>query len=106
LITDDRAQKALVYLAETDEEAAILFAQMERLEEQCRQVKDAVFLHETGTIAERQAKATNQQEYQDSLHDYFRAVQAYKAVSNKRSTEELVVRAWQTVSSNRRQGQI
>jgi hypothetical protein len=106
MISDDRMQKALTYLAETDEEAAMLYANMERLDEMCKSVKDAIFLHETGTIPERQAKASNNQEYEDARHDYFRAVQAYKAVANKRSTEELVVRAWQTVSSNRRQGGI
>lgn len=105
MINDDRAQKALIYLAESDERAAALFTEMERAEERAKQIKDAMFLHSDGkNIEERKARASNSEEYQQAMSDYFAATRAYREVANKRSTEELVVRAWQTVSSNRRQG--
>lgn len=106
MISDERAEKALRYLAESDERAADLFTEAERLEHLAKAAKDTVFLHETGTIPERQAKAGNHQDYKLAMDAYFVALSQYKAVANKRSTEELVVRAWQTVSSNRRQGNV
>ena len=106
MISDERMTKALTFLAETDEEAAVQFADMERAEEKAKQILAAMFLTMEGTIPTKEAKAKSSREYQDAMTEYFDAVETYRHTANKRTTEELVVRAWQTVSSNRRQGNV
>lgn len=103
MIDESRLTKALVYLAETDERAAELCADMERAEYKSKAVRDAVFLAESGTVAERTAKAGTSEHYQQSLAEYFTAVQAYNAVKNKRQTESLVIDVWRSMNANRRQ---
>ena len=105
-LSDDRMEKALRFLAESDEDAAALFVDMERAEIKAKRIKDELFLHEEGSIPERQAKAAQRGEYLAAMDGYYAAAQKFKHIANKRATEELVVRAWQTLAANRRQGQI
>jgi hypothetical protein len=104
LISDERAQKALVYLAETDESCADAKADMERAEFKAKAVKNETFLHSTGTVAERQAFAECSVAHREALDDYFGAIRRYSAIANKRETERIVMDTWRTVQANRRQG--
>lgn len=106
MISDDRAEKALRYLAESDEPAADLFVEMEKAEQRAKEIKDAMFLHSEGSIEKRKAEASGTAEYRKAMDEYYEAAKAYKAVANKRASEELIVRAWQTLAANRRQGGI
>lgn len=104
MISDERMAEALSFLATTDEEAAELKTDAERAECGAKAARDAVFLYATGTVAERQAKAGDSAEYRGCMAEYFKKLQAAETIKNRRTTAELIVRAWQTVSSNRRQG--
>lgn len=106
MITDERMSEALEFLSSSDDEAAELRTDAERAEFKARAVRDAVFLHETGTVAERTAKAGNSDHYKDAMQDYYAKLELAERIRNRRNTAELIIRAWQTVSSNRRQGQI
>ena len=103
-ISDKRLDQALEYLVETDESCALLLADVERTEAKAKAVKDTVFLHSAGTIAERTALAGTAEEYAEALTLYFAAIEAYRKVANKRQTEEIVVGVWRSLSANRRQG--
>lgn len=104
MITDDRAQKALVYLAETDEPCAEAKANAERMEFKAKAIRQALFLHNTGTVAERQAQAETNQDYIESMDEYFSALKEWSHMMNKRDTERIVVDVWRTIQSNRRIG--
>jgi hypothetical protein len=96
--------EALNFLSSTDEEAAQLRTDAERAEFRARSIKDAMFKFVEGTVAERQAIAGDSKEYKDAMAEYFDIDQRAETIKNRRATAELIVRAWQTVSSNRRQG--
>lgn len=106
LIDEARLQKALTYLAQTDEPAAALRAEVERAEFKAKAVKDAVFLHSVGSVAERNAIAGTAQTYAEAMEAYFTALKASDAMRNKRGTETIVVDAWRSLNSGRNKGNI
>jgi len=57
MISEDRLQKALTYLAETDQPSAEARARVKALEQRRKTVKGLVFLGSSGTMAEKEAKA-------------------------------------------------
>lgn len=106
MISDNRMSEALDFLASSDDEAAELRTDAERAEFRAKAIRDAVFLHESGTVAERTAKAGDSQQYKDAMQDYYAKLELADRIKNRRATAELVIRAWQTVAANRRQGNI
>lgn len=106
LISETRLQKALEYLATTDEPAAGLRADVERAEFKAKAVKDAVFLTCTGTVAERAAISGTNKEYTGAMNDYFEALRLSDAMRNKRSTESIVIDCWRSLNSGRNKGNI
>jgi len=104
LISDERAEKALRYLAATDESCGAAKAHQERMEYKAKAMRQQVFLIEEGTVAERQAKAEVHHDYQNTLNEYFDAMKTYSAIANKRETERIVLDTWRTVQANRRSG--
>ena len=96
--------EALDFLSDTDESAAELKTNAERAEFKARAVKDAMFKFAEGTVAERTAIAGDSQQYKDAMEDYYARSLLADKVKNRRQTAELVIRAWQTVAANRRQG--
>jgi hypothetical protein len=103
MISDKRLEQALIYLSETDQTAAELTANAERMEFKAKAIKDALFLHEEGTVAERAAKAGAHKNYEIAMDAYFAAVQLAQATKNKRQTEALVIDVWRSLQANRRQ---
>ena len=106
LITEVRLQKALTYLAETDEPAAAMRADVERAEFKAKAVKDAMFLHAEGTVADRSAKAGASAEYAQAMESYFQTLKDSDAMRNKRATESIVIDAWRSLNSGRNKGNI
>ena len=104
MISDERAEKALRYLAATDESCGAAKANQERMEYKAKAVRQQVFLIEEGTVAERQAKAEVDHDHQSALEEYFSAMKNYGAIANKRETERIVLDTWRTISANRRSG--
>jgi hypothetical protein len=104
MINDERAEKALRYLAISDESCAAAKANQERMEYKAKAVRQQVFLIEEGTVAERQAKAEVDHDHQNALEEYFDAMKTYSAIANKRETERIVLDTWRTISANRRSG--
>lgn len=104
LIEEDRLQKALTYLSTTDEPAAVLRADVERAEYKAKAVRDTVFLHSIGTVAERTALAGTHHDYTDAMEAYFDALRLSDAMRNKRSTESIVVEVFRSLNSARSKG--
>ena len=104
MISDERAEKALRYLASTDESCAAAKAHQERMEYKAKAVRQQVFLLGTGTVAERTAGAEIDHDHQNALEEYFDAMKTYSAIANKRETERIVLDTWRTVQANRRLG--
>ncbi len=104
-ISDERLQKALTYLAETDEESAMLKTDVERQEYIKKRTRAIGFLSAAGNVEERKAKAEVSDEVESAEHDYTRALQKHEAMAAKRKTEALIVEVWRSCNANRRQAQ-
>jgi hypothetical protein len=104
LISDDRCEKAMRYLAMTDEDAAVAKARYKTLEQYGKTVKAFGFLDASGTVAEREAKALRSDEYKTFLKEYEEAVMDSERYANKRATEAGVREVWRSLQANRRQG--
>ncbi len=106
MITEDRLAKALTYLATTDEDVAQLLVDMERAEYKAEAIRDTIFLHLEGSVADRQAKAKTATEYAAAKDAEFAARLKFKAMENKRKTENVVIDAWRSLNKAKSQGNI
>ena len=104
LVSEDRMEKALMYLAETDEPAALARAKAERLKVYGKTAKAYGFLDATGTVAEREAISVTTKPYLKWLEDLESAIMDSEQYSNKRSTEAGIREVWRSLNANRRQG--
>lgn len=97
MVTYDRVEKALTRLAETDQPCADLKADVERTKAHSKAIHSAIFLRMDGTVKEREAHADNSTEYQDSLSEYFKAIELYEGMRNMRDHEDRVVEVWKGI---------
>jgi hypothetical protein len=106
MITVERVEKSLAYLATTDADVAEAEGEMLRAEYRCDLIKDRIFLTATGTVAERQAKAGSANELAEAQENYIQALITVKKLKAKRQTEDQVIQVWRSQESSRRQGSI
>ena len=106
MISKERLEKALTFLAETDETFAYHKTHVAQTDHKAKAIKSAMFLRFDGTVAERTAKAESSDEYQDALEIYFTALNALEKLKNKRQTESIVIEVWRSLESSRRQGNV
>ena len=104
MISDERRDKAIRYLAETDSELAELEGETMRREYMLDLVKDHAFLTTDGNNAERQAKANTSADASRAHEEWVQAVVAFKRIKAKRETERVVWETWRSENSNRRVG--
>jgi hypothetical protein len=104
MIPDERAESALRYLAETDESCAAAKMDMERFEWKAKATRQQIFMHVTGTVAERNAKAETHADVSTAMDSYFLAVAAYSKMANKRETARITLDVWRSLQANRRSG--
>lgn len=105
-LSDDRLQRALTYLAETDEPCAALKADAARTEWKAKAIRDAIYLRSDGAAATRQATAGASDAYATAMQAHFEALAKFEAMKNKRATETLVVEVWRSLNANRRTGNV
>ncbi len=102
MISEERLEKAITYLAHTDEEAAKSKALCKKLEKMERIIRGEAFLKGTGTVAEREAKAVTSQEFRDHVAYAENCWVDSELLDNKRHTEEVIIDIWRTMSANLR----
>jgi|SRR4051812_45569480 hypothetical protein len=105
MISDERREKAMRYLAETDLECAELEGEQVRREYLLDMIKDRVFLVADGNNREREATANTSGEVQRAHEEYVQALVRFKHVKAKRQTETMICDQWRSENANRRQGQ-
>ena len=103
MISEERAEKALRFLVDTDETCAAAKADVERAEYAYKRTKEMVFIYADGTVAERQATATMHAKSKEAHEHYVACLAAYGHIANKRETERIVLDTWRTICANRRQ---
>jgi hypothetical protein len=105
MITDERREKAIRYLAETDLDCAELEGEQLRREYMLDLVKDRVFLTSSGNVREREATANTSAETQRAHEEWIQALVRFKHMKAKRQTEAMICDQWRSENANRRQGQ-
>ena len=102
MISQDRLEKALSYLAITDDETAQFKVDAERAKYKAKALYDAAVARLPGTVAERQGQAGEMREYKEAMDHHFSCLLEYEKRRNKRNTEELVVEVWRSEGARMR----
>lgn len=104
MIDEAQAEKALNYLANTDETCAKAKGSVKALEYRLKVAKAIEFLTANGTMAEKEAQALASLPYRDLIDQYETAVIEFETIAAKRERAVLTIDVWRTESSNRRKG--
>jgi hypothetical protein len=104
---DETVDKALAYLAKTDERCAKAKALVEFLAESRKSVKADLYLSATGSSsAEREQFAYASDGYKDHLEKYQAAVYDHELIRNTRDRMKLIIEVWRTKQANQRMGNV
>ena len=98
MISEERLEKAMIYLAHTDEEAAKAKALCKKLEKMERIIRGEAFLKASGTVAEREAKSVTSQQFRDHVAYAEICWVDSELLDNKRHTEEVIIDVWSTMN--------
>ena len=104
MISQDRLEKALRYLAETDEPIAEAKGEIQRLENLIKRVNYRLFLSASGSVEARKAEAGRSEETARLEEELVSATVKYEGLKAKRDTEATVIDVWRTLESSRRKG--
>ncbi len=107
MISEDRLQKALTYLAETDQsmgKAKAFMMEVEKLEKMIISYNMLESTQKSNPLKESEARTS--QGYKEWLAKYSSAVEDYQTLYNKRNTEITIVEVWRSLNSSRNRGNI
>ena len=104
MISQDRLEKALRYLAETDEPIAEAKGEIQRLENLIKRVNYRLFLSASGSVEARKAEAGKSEETARLEEELVSATVKYEGLKAKRDTEATVIDVWRPLESSRRKG--
>ena len=104
MISEERLEKALSYLARSDESCAELKGEVCRKEYLCKLARSRGFLVASGSVEQRKAEAETSEDVQKAEDELAQAIVVFEKVKAKRQTEELICEVWRSVNANRRQG--
>lgn len=106
MISDTRMDRALKFLAESDETYAELKTNVERQAWVLDQAKARVFQLTEGSVADRKAEAELSGDVSEATERWLKAMLEAKKLEAKRATEVLVIDCWRSLNANRRQGNV
>lgn len=105
-ITRQSMEKALEYIAETDEPAARAKGLRKALERAFHTIEAAAFIEATGAIGERKQTALASKEYREHTSKFEDAVYEDELLSNKRNRAFTTIDVWRSLNSSRNKGNI
>lgn len=106
VVSDEKLQKALVYLAETDTPCAEAKALYEGLKDQLKTIQAVAFQDASGSVESRKADSYASIAYQNHVRKIQDALFEYEAMRNKRLTAGMIVEVWRSENANRRVGNV
>jgi hypothetical protein len=104
MISEDRMEKALRFLSETDQDVAEAKGEILRLETLLKRVGYRLYLSAEGSIEARKAAAGSSPETAKLEEELVAAVVKYEGLRAKRDTESNVIEVWRSLESSRRKG--
>lgn len=108
VVTDDRLDRAMQFLATTDLEAASRKAMVLRTEFLAKHTEALVYkaLGNEGSVEDRKQAVRLDERVVKAWEEHFIAVREYENVKAQRERNVLVVELWRTTQANRRAGNI
>jgi hypothetical protein len=106
MISKERMEQSLRYLAETDEQFADLKTAVERTKMKAKAIWGAIASRASGTVLERESTADNHDSYDTAMAAHFTALKEFEHIKNKRVTETIVIDVWRSLNAARNKGQI
>lgn len=103
---EDKADKAIQFLAQTDAEYADRRVMLLRTEYLWECAEALAYQHLDGSIEDKKRGAKLAPETKTAHDEYLKAVREYEFLRARRKRAELVFEQFRTLSANRRQGQI
>lgn len=106
MITQERMEKAVMFLSETDQELARRKAYFNGLDRQTKTVKAMAFMRsgESSVTAKEQAALVSPA-YRDHLQRVTEAEQEFLTLNEQRHTEVIVIDCWRSLNAARNRGQ-
>ena len=104
---DERVEKAVNYLATTDESAAKAKTLYKGLEAQIKTIEALEFKKTSAsgmTVPEKWAEVHTSQSYLDHHKKIYDAMLDHELLQNRRNTAEMILEYWRSMSANKRQG--
>ena len=103
LPTEQTVEKALLYLAESDEQYAQLYAAKDALKERIKIAKARAFLLSNESTAKAKEMAADcDPEVERYIDDWENTVAEYKLLESKRKRAEITIDVWRSVNASRR----
>jgi spermidine/putrescine-binding protein len=102
-ILDDAAvEAAYKWLNESSEEIALAWATVLRKEYRAKKVHARLVRHGSGAMELRKAVATDHEEYETAMEEYFEAARVWELMKDQRDRARAIGDAWRTAESSGR----
>ncbi len=105
MITEERLEKALKYLSDTDEQSAEASANVKYLDRLLKR-KKALFITSDKNLKSISAKEQGSEIYEKAIDEQFAAEVKATTLENKRDKEGLIIDLFRTLEASRRQHNI
>lgn len=105
-LTEDRVDRAMHTLAETDAEVADAKVAVLRSELKAKSVEALIYTALTGSIEDRKQAVRLDPRFETAWEDHFKAVAIHERLKNFREREVLVVDLYRSVLSARKAGMV
>lgn len=105
-LTEDRVDRAMHTLAETDAEVADAKVAVLRSEMKAKSVEALIYTALTGSIEDRKQAVRLDPRFEGAWEDHFKAVALHERLKNFREREVLVVELYRSVLSARKAGMV
>ena len=107
-ITQEKMERALGYLAETDRPFGELRARIDGLDYQIKVAEAQAYLDNVGQGTQEHIKALarTSDSYKNLVKEYVDTKLEYEVIAARRKTAELIIETWRSINANQRRGNI
>ena len=102
MITDNQAEKALMYLRDSAGQYGEVCGLVELRSHNIKMYRSMAFLEASGTVGEREAKGHTDQRTIDAVKEHQNAIVEKMTIMTKRKAAELQIEVWRTQSASNR----
>lgn len=106
MISEDRAEAAVVFIRDNADQAGSLYGRCKALDEKRKVIKGQAFLGCEGTVAERESASYVSAEYRQVVEEIENAWADYKAMELKLKAAELTIDVWRSQYSASKRGHV